>query len=380
MRHLYSALLYLLQPILLLRLLWRSRQLPGYRQRIGERYGFVDTDRLDGPVIWVHAVSLGEVQAAAPMLEALLVAYPSHSVVVTSTTPTGSERLRALFDGRVLHCYAPWDLPGSVARFLRRVEPRLLVLMETELWPNTINQCRRMNCRVILANARLSARSAAGYARVPTLTRNMLSDIHRVACQSAEDGERLIALGLPAAALEITGSIKFDISFDAGQREQSQYLRRTLQADHRTILLAASTHPGEDELVLDAFADLRGEIADSLLLLIPRHPQRAAVVEALCRERGWDVVRRSAGITPGAGNDIILVDTVGELAVLQSVATVVVVGGSLVPRGGHNPLEAAAWGVPLVCGPHMENFQGICRQLVAAGAMIQLQPEALRRP
>jgi 3-deoxy-D-manno-octulosonic-acid transferase len=372
MRYLYSALLYLLQPILLLRLLWRGRREPGYRQRIGERYGWIDSSGADHPAIWVHAVSLGETQAAAPMVEALLREHPGHRLVVTSTTPTGSGRVQALFGERVLHCYAPWDLPGSVARFLRRIKPRLLVLMETELWPNTIHQCHQAGCRVVLANARLSQRSADGYARVPSLTRAMLGKLDRVACQSAADGERLVALGLPARALEVTGSIKFDVTFDASQREDARQLRSACRSGERPVLLAASTHRGEDELVLDAFDQLRAYRDDALLMLIPRHPQRVADVEALCRARSWRVVRRSSGRSPGCDHDVVLGDTVGELAVLQSAATIAVIGGSLVPEGGHNPLEAAAWGVPLVCGPHMENFSAICGQLVEAGAMIQV--------
>ena len=377
MRHLYSTALYLMQPFLLLRMLWRSRLMPGYRQRLGERFGWVDAPAFDGQVIWLHAVSIGETQAAAPLVEALLKAHPDHELVMTTTTPTGSERVRALFGPRVFHCYAPWDLPGSVMRFLRRVRPRLLVLMETELWPNTIHYCRVFGCGVILANARLSQRSASGYGRFPALTRAMLQQLDVVACQSVEDGQRFIALGLPAASLEITGSLKFEITYNARQREEAQRLRDAYRADTRPILLAASTHPGEEEAVLDAFAQLREEYDRCLLLLVPRHPQRAAGVEKLCQRRGWRVQRRSQGNPRGADHDIVLGDMVGELALLQALASVVVVGGSLVRHGGHNPLEAAAWGVPLVCGPHMDNFSSIARQLVAAGAMIQVSPGEL---
>jgi 3-deoxy-D-manno-octulosonic-acid transferase len=377
MRHLYSAALYLLQPFFLLRMLWRSRLMPGYRQRLGERFGWVDAPAFDAPVIWLHAVSLGETQAAAPLVEALLRVHPDHAVVMTTTTPTGSERVRALFGPRVFNCYAPWDLPGAVGRFLRRVRPRLLVLMETELWPNTIHCCRVFGCSVILANARLSQRSASGYARFPALTRKMLQQLDVVACQSAEDGQRFIALGLPPASLEITGSLKFEITYSARQREEARRLRNAYRADSRPILLAASTHPGEEEAVLDAYARLRCEYDGCLLLLVPRHPERAAGVEKLCRRHGWRVQRRSQGYSPGADHDIVLGDMAGELALLQALASVVFVGGSLVPHGGHNPLEAAAWGVPLVCGPHMNNFSAITRQLVDAGAMIQVTPGEL---
>lgn len=375
MRQLYSAVLYLMQPFLLLRLLWRSRQVPGYRRRLGERFGRTARPAPGGRVIWLHAVSVGETQAAAPLVDALLRTYPDYRVLVTTTTPTGSERARALFGDRVLHSYAPWDLPGSVKRFLRRIQPRLLVLMETELWPNTLHYSRRAGCPVVLANARLSERSASGYARFPTLTRGMLVSLTKVVCQTERDGQRFSALGLPAQALEVSGSLKYEITYSAGQREQAKRLRPLYRADSRPILVAASTHPGEEEIVLDAFVQLRTRFDECLLLLFPRHPQRAAGVEALCQHRGLSVERHSAGTVPDT--DILLGDTIGDLAVLQSLASAVLVGGSLVPHGGHNPLEAAAWGVPLVCGPHMENFEEIARQLVAAGAMIQIEPGEL---
>jgi 3-deoxy-D-manno-octulosonic-acid transferase len=272
----------------------------------------------------------------------------------------------------VLHCYAPWDLPGSVKRFLGRVRPRLLLLMETELWPNTIHHCHRIGCRVVLANARLSRRSADGYARFPALTTAMLQRLDAVACQSAVDGERFVALGLPRSALSITGNLKYDLIYDGQQRAQAAHLRAVYRVDARPVLLAASTHPGEEELVLDAFSGLRSRHRDCLLLLAPRHPERANGVEQLCRRRGWHVQRRSGNSPPVPDGDVVLVDTIGELAVLQSVASVVLVGGSLGRHGGHNPLEAAAWGVPVVCGPHMENFADITEQLVEAGAMLRV--------
>ena len=377
MRLLYSAALYLALPFLLLRLLWRSLRMPGYRQRLRERFGWIDMTAVSKPVIWVHAVSLGETRAAAPLVEALLRSHPEYSLLLTTTTPTGSEQARALFGDRVVHRYMPWDLPGSVARFLRRVRPRLLLLMETELWPNTIHQCRRAGCRLVLANARLSERSAAGYARLGPLTRTMLLSLDAVACQSPEDGRRFLELGMPLDRLVVSASLKFEISYDATQREEAARLRSLFRADSRPILLAASTHPGEEELVLDAFAQLRELNESCLLLLVPRHPERAGGVAKLSQGRGWCVQLRSAGPAPDPGTDIVIGDTVGELPLLQATASIVLVGGSLVAHGGHNPLEAAAWGVPLVCGPHMENFAAVVRQLVAAGAMIQLLPDQL---
>lgn len=377
MRHVYSALLYLMQPVLLLRLLWRSMGMPAYRQRLAERYGLVDAPGLRDKVIWLHAVSLGEVQAAAPLVEALLRVYRDHDLVITTTTPTGSERVTTLFGERVFHSYAPWDLPGSVGRFLRRLQPRLLVLMETELWPNTLHACRLCGCRVVLANARLSQRSADGYARFPVMTRSMLESLDVVACQSDVEGHRFIDLGLPANRLHVTGSLKFELRYDDQMRSQALELRSACGADGRPVLLAASTHPGEEELVLAAFGALCQPQDNCLLMLAPRHPERAEGIESLCQRYGHSVKRWSAlgGTAPTA--DIVLVDTVGELQLLQSLADVVLVGGSLVNHGGHNPLEAAAWGVPTVCGPSMENFSAIARQLVEAGAMISVSTDEL---
>jgi 3-deoxy-D-manno-octulosonic-acid transferase len=372
MRLLYSLAFYLLMPLVLLRLLWRSRLAPAYRQRLAERFGLIRLPAGEGPVIWVHAVSVGETLAAAPVIEALLARHPEHRVLVTTTTPTGSERVRALFGDRVAHVYAPWDLPGAVRRFLRRVRPRLLLIMETELWPNTLHHSSRQGCRILLANARLSERSARGYARVGSLTRDMLRQLDCVACQAREDGERFVALGLPRERLEVTGSIKFDLELDAALRREALALREALGCERRPVLVAASTHPGEEEQLLQAFAALRRDFDNCLLVLVPRHPERFDPVDRLCREAGWQVLRRSRDPLPSLSQDILLGDTMGELRLLLSAATIAVIGGSLVPHGGHNVLEASAWGVPVVTGPHMFNFEEISALLVAAGGMIRL--------
>ncbi len=361
-------------------MLWRSRRAPAYRERLAERCGRFEPDPGAGgrQGIWVHAVSVGETLAAAPLIEALLADYPGYRVVVTTTTPTGSERVRALFGDRVFHVYCPWDLPTAVARFLRRTRPGLLLLMETELWPNLLHGARAAGCRTLLANARLSARSARRYARFPALTRSVLGDLDRVACQSAADGERLLALGLPGERLRVTGSIKFDLELDPSLRQSAAELRALFGSDRRPVLAVASTHPGEDEQVLKAFARIRADYPDCLLLLAPRHPERFDAVAALCQADGWRVLRRSAGDPPGAATDVLLADTMGELLLLLGTATVAVIGGSLVQRGGHNPLEAAAWGVPVVTGPSVFNFAGISGLLQEAGAMIRLErPEQL---
>ncbi|MEH6589267.1 MAG: lipid IV(A) 3-deoxy-D-manno-octulosonic acid transferase [Halioglobus sp.] len=378
MRYLYSAALYILLPFILLRMIIRSRQAPAYRQRLAERFGIFaeDSARQGRPVIWVHAVSVGETLAAAPLIEDLIKRYPGYRVVVTTTTPTGSERVQALFGDRVFHVYAPWDLPGAVNRFVTRLQPRLLLIMETELWPNMLHHANRQGCSIVLANARMSARSAKGYARFSGLVKEMLEKLDVVACQSSDDGERLLSLGLPESALHVTGSIKFDLDLDAQSRDLANTLARDWNTSARKILVAASTHPGEDEQILTAFTRLRKSCDNCLLLIVPRHPERFGEVYQQCERAGYQVVRRSAGHAPGPGDDIVIGDTMGELLLLLSLADVAIIGGSLVPHGGHNVLEASAWGVPVVTGPHMFNFAEISDLMVAANAMVQLNNPA----
>lgn len=373
MRLLYSALYYCLLPLLLLRMLWRSRRAVAYRQRLPERFGlFTARGELHLPAIWVHAVSMGETVAAAPLIESLLRQYPGHRLVVTTTTPTGSERVRALFGDRVFHVYLPWDLPGCMRRFLARTRPALLLIMETELWPNMLHYSRVAGCRTMLLNARMSERSARGYRRVHGLTQAMLQQLDVVACQSSTDGERLLTLGLPESALVCTGSLKFDLELGAKLLSEAASARRAISSPGRPVVVAASTHEGEEVLILGAFRRVREAVGDCLLVLVPRHPERFDDAAELCRREGWQVQRRSAAADPGPGDDILLGDTMGELLLLLGCATVAIIGGSFVPRGGHNPLEAAAWGVPIVVGPHMANFAQISQQLLAGGAMVQL--------
>lgn len=378
MRYLYSALLYFLLPFILLRMLLRSRKAPAYRRRWGERLGFLSTPAgfADSPVIWVHAVSVGETLAAVPVIEQLLQDRPDHQIVVTTTTPTGSDRVKAQFGDRVLHVYGPWDLPGAVKRFLKLTQPRLVVIMETELWPNLLHYSKASGARILLANARLSERSARGYGRFAALTAVMLQQLDAVACQSEADGQRLLNLGLPESALHITGSIKFDLELNQELKSQASNLQGELRSAQRPVLVAASTQPGEDEEILSAFSEVRAVYPDCLLLLVPRHPERFDAVYRLARDAQWQVQRRSCGNTVGPEHDILLGDTMGELRLLLSAATVAIIGGSLVEHGGQNLLEAAAWGVPVVCGPHMFNFAEISQLMLEAGGMVQLDDSA----
>ncbi|GAB5452156.1 MAG: lipid IV(A) 3-deoxy-D-manno-octulosonic acid transferase [Halioglobus sp.] len=377
MRFLYSALLYALVPLLLLRMLLRSRRAPAYRRRLGERFGVYPAGHeaetaSTAPAIWVHAVSVGELQASSVLVEALLLAYPQHRLVLTTTTPTGSARVRAVFQQRVSHVYLPWDLPGSVNRFLDRYRPSLALFIETELWPNLLAACRRRGCVSVLASARLSATSARRYRRVAPLTRRMLQSLDAIGCQTRADAQRFVALGAPADAVSVTGSLKYDAVLTEQECAAALSLARTLGLDGRLVWVAGSTHSGEEGMLLDALSQLQAEYPALLLVLAPRHPERFDAVAQLCASRGIALVRRSAAVAVNASDTVLLLDSIGELPLVYGAATVAFVGGSLVAAGGHNPLEAVRWSVPVVSGPHTDNAVDIYRQLQQVGAARQV--------
>jgi 3-deoxy-D-manno-octulosonic-acid transferase len=372
MRLIYSAIFILLLPAILLRMLLRSRKAPAYRRRLRERLGIFSPPSDTRPLLWVHAVSLGETVAASPLIERMLSELPAYRIAVTTTTPTGSAQLRQRFGDRVFHVYAPWDTPGSVKRCLQRLKPQLLVIMETELWPNLLHYCARSGCRLVLANGRLSERSAKGYGRLGPFTRNMLGQLDLIAAQNDEAARRFAALGAPAERLLVTGSVKFDLSLDEGLRERAAELAGRWQLDERPVVVAASTHEGEETLVLEAFTQLRKQLPASLLILVPRHPERFDRVDVICRDGGWNVLRRSNDMDVGKQTDVLLLDSIGELLVFFGLADVAVIGGSFFDRGGHNPLEPAAWAVPVLTGPSMFNFEEITRQLLDVAALEQV--------
>ncbi len=369
MRHLYSALLYLATPLILARLAWSGRRNRGYWKRWPERFGFV-ADAPPPGGIWVHAVSVGEVIAALPLVERLMASHPELAVTVTTMTPTGSERVRAALGERVHHRYLPYDLPGAVGRFLDDVRPRLGLLMETELWPNLVAGCATRRVPLVLANARLSAGSADGYRKIGGLVRPLLGGLAAITAQAEADAQRFVALGADPARVKVTGSIKFDLAIDDATRAAGRALREALGAE-RPCWIAASTHDGEDEQVLAAHAGVRERFPGALLLLVPRHPERFVRVAALCEARGFGGARRSRGET-GDEVAVYLGDTMGELLALYAAADVAFVGGSLVPTGGHNPLEPVALGLPVVTGPHLHNFARIASLLEEAGALTRV--------
>ena len=372
-RTLYTALFYLGLPLVAIRLWLRSRKAPAYAKRIGERFSY-GMPSLQPGGIWVHAVSVGESIAAAPMIRALLQRYPQLPITVTCMTPTGSERIQALFAGepRIQHCYLPYDLPCAAARFLDHAKPKLAVIMETELWPNHIHQCAKRGIPVALANGRLSERSARGYGRFSKLTAPMLAEMSFFAVQTEAEAQRFRDLGARPQAVEVTGSIKFDLTIDPQLLQRAHELRGQWQALERPVWIAASTHEGEDEVVLDAHRRLLANYPNALLILVPRHPERFNSVFELCQREGFATVRRSTGANVAADTSVLLGDTMGELLFLYALADSAFVGGSLVPNGGHNLLEPAALAKPVLSGPHLFNFLDIAAQLREAGALAEV--------
>jgi len=364
----YVFLTYLAVPLLLLHLLWRGLSVPGYRRRIGERFGF-SMSRLPRTSIWVHAVSVGEVQAAAPLVRSLKKRHPDVPLVVTTMTPTGSERVRALFGDTVIHSYIPYDLAGAVRRFFDWAQPMLAIIMETELWPNLYHECGQRRVPLVLASARVSLRSVRHYRRLIPLFRDTLSHGIVIAAQTAADADRFRSLGANPSRTHVTGNIKFDFDLPPETAARGRELRQQ-QAPGRPVWVAASTHDGEEEAALDAHGRILEHHPDALLVLVPRHPERFPLVAALLDARGVSYVRRSSRAIAGPGTRVLLGDTMGELTTFYAAADVAFVGGSLVRVGGHNLLEPVALGVPVVTGPHNENAADIAELLVDCGAAL----------
>lgn len=372
MRRLYTLLIVLAVPIALGVVLWRGLQDRRYWQGLGERLGFGAALPDNATAVWVHAVSLGEVTAAAPLVRALQQRHPEARLVVTSATPTGRERAVALFGPAALVSYLPYDTPAAMRRFMQRIRPRQLVVMETELWPNLLHECARRFVPVVLASARLSQKSVARYRRCGSLFRSLFANDITVGAQSADDGARFAAIGADPARIRIVGNVKFDLAIDAQVIKAGSELRATLFGT-RPVWIAGSTHEGEEEKVLDAHAELRARHPDALLVLVPRHPQRFAAVAALLARRGIACARRSDGRSAAPQDPVFLVDTTGELLLFYAAADLAFVGGSLVAAGGHNLLEPAALGLPVLTGPSTANGREIAALLTSAGAAWQVR-------
>lgn len=372
MRYLYTFLFYLALPFLFLRLLWRSRNAPLYRQRWAERLGFCPFQLEKS--IWIHTVSLGETIAAIPLIKALKEKYPETPILVTNMTPTGSERVKAVFGDTVFNAYIPYDLPGSLKRFIKKTCPQMLIVLETELWPNLFAACKNSNIPLIVTNARLSEQSAAGYKKILPLTREIFSAITVLAAQGQADANRFIALGMPAERVHVTGSLKFDLQLPQDLMQKCAELRKNLRP-HHFIWLAASTHPGEDEIMLAAHHLIRTRFPHALLILVPRHPERFDSVAALVTEKDLSLARRSQNSLCDENTAVYLADTMGEMLLLFSVCDVACVAGSFVPVGGHNVIEPAALSKPIITGPHLFNFAEITDLMLQAQGMVKVDSE-----
>lgn len=377
LRGLYSATLYVLLPITLYHLIWRGFRQHAYFQRWGERYASYPDGTQPAP-LWLHAVSVGEVNAAAPLVDRLRALRPDLRLVVTTITPTGSERVQALWGDAVTHVYLPYDLPGAVGRFLYHFKPALALIVETELWPNLLFGCRDRGIPTHILNARLSARSLRGYRVLAPLIRRALRTVQLVAAQSRDDARRFVALGAAPKHVEVTGNLKFDMApVQADTFVQAFAAARGIDTP---VWIAASTHEGEEAAMLDVHRALRRSHPEALLLWAPRHPERFRAVAQQAREAGFRVATRSEDSWPSAETDVFVIDTLGELLRFYACAQVAFVGGSLQPIGGHNLLEPAATGTAILTGPHLHNFADISRRLREADAMrVAADPAALAR-
>ncbi len=371
-RALYSLLLYLMLPFTPLKLLWRGMKQPEYLRHVLERYGFFEHSIGNTPLIWLHCVSVGETRAAAPLVHELQKHYPDHRILLTHATPTGRAAGEQLFGDSVSRCYLPYDVPGAVGRFLDHYRPALGMLMETELWFNLIAGCKRRGIPLLLVNARLSERSAHGYAQVARLSAEGLQGLTAIAAQTEQDAQRLGRLG--ATNVHVLGNLKFDVEPPPNAAELGALLREAL-GKHRPVFLAASTRDGEEQMILDAVD--AAQIPNLLTVIVPRHPQRFDDVANMLTKRGVSFMRRSKlkGEIPGQVS-VVLGDSMGEMFTYYAACDVAFIGGSLQPLGGQNLIEASAMGKPVLIGPHTFNFTAATEQAIAARAAWRVEDVA----
>lgn len=372
MRHLYTAVLYLCLPLIALHLLSRGIKNKSYRARWRQRFGFSKFNS-ERPIIWVHAVSVGETQAAIPLISQLKNQHPDHRILITTTTPTGSAQVLKTFGDTVEHVYLPYDYPGSIKRFLRKFTPDILIVIETELWPNLFHCCHRNGVPILVANARLSAKSLRGYQRVNRLIKATLDDASVIASQNKQDGERFIKLGLNRAKLSVTGNMKYDLTLPNALETLTGKFVSQPTLSNRPIWIAASTHEGEDQLIIDAHLQVLQRLPNALLILVPRHPERFEAVTNLSIKQGLNTTTRSSNPFGTESMQVFVGDTMGELMVFYSAAAIAFVGGSLVPTGGHNLLEPLSLGKPVLFGPHMFNFEVLKNDVLDAQAGVEVQ-------
>ncbi|MEL7536042.1 MAG: lipid IV(A) 3-deoxy-D-manno-octulosonic acid transferase [Pseudomonadota bacterium] len=376
MRFFYLTAVYLVSPLMLLFWVVRGLRNPAYMDRLGQRFGF-GVPRIDQPSLWIHAVSVGEVQAAVPLIRSLMKAYPEKRLVVTTVTPTGAARVRRVFGDDVTHLYVPFETNGAVKRFFDRIQPTLAIIMETEIWPNLYNECGVRGIPLVLASARISPRSVKSYRRMVPLFREALSHGIVIAAQSESDAARFRELGAAPERTFVTGNLKFDIEADQAHYDTGRELRAMLGV-RRPIWVAASTHEGEEQQLIEAHQRVRERHADAILVLVPRHPERFDELARYLRDQKVAFVRRTANKPVTDTINVYLCDTMGEVMGFYAASDVAFVGGSLVPIGGHNLLEPAVLGKPVLTGPYNFNSEDIAQRLSASSACVVVQsPEAL---
>jgi 3-deoxy-D-manno-octulosonic-acid transferase len=371
LRSVYTALLYVFAPIALAGTALRGMRDPAYRDRLPERLGYTRVFQAsDASPIWVHAVSVGEVQAAAALVRVLLKKYPRRPLLITTATPTGAQRVRALFSDSVRHAYLPYDLPGAVRRFLDHVRPTIAIVMEREIWPNLFSECRRRAIPVLLASARISERSAARHRQFASLFGEALAGNVKVAAQTVQDAERYRSIG--ARDVEVTGNVKFDIEAPVAAKQAGESLRASQFAE-RLVWVAGSTHEGEEDQVLAAHRWVARQRPDALLILVPRHPNRFDAVRSGLKSQHVTFVSRSRGEPVTSATSVLLADTLGELMMFYAAADIAFVGGSLIATvGGHNLLEPAVLERPVLVGPHNFNAPDIAQLMFESGAARQV--------
>ena len=369
MRFLYTAAITLALPFILLRLCWRARLQPAYLQHVSERFAHYRSRKDSRPVIWLHAVSVGETRAASPLIHALRTQYPTHRILITHMTPTGRETGEALYGDNVERCYLPYDTPWAAVRFLNHFHPVLGLLMETEIWPNLIRVCRRHAVPLHLVNARLSEKSFSGYQRMGQFATQTIAALAGIAAQSEADATRFRALG--ADHVSVMGNLKFDVPSNAEEITRGERWKEALNG--RPVILAASTREGEEALLFEAGLHA---IENALLIIVPRHPQRFDEVAVLLEKHNIAYQRRSSNTAIAQDTRVLLGDSMGEMSAYYACCDVAFIGGSLLPFGGQNLIEACALGKPVLIGEHTYNFSEAAISAISAGAALRVTDAA----
>lgn len=374
MHLLYTLTITLLTPFILLRLYWKGIKAPAYRQRWQERLA-IYKQPYPKHSIWFHAVSVGETEAIFPLIKQVQAEHPEIPILVTTTTTTGSNRVQTVLGDSVSHVYLPYDLPFIQRKFFQHFQPKIALIMEKEIWPNLFSECEKRQIPLLIINARLSTNSAKNYKKIPTLVSRSLHNVSNILSQTEEDRQNFISIGAPENKTDVLGNLKFDITMTKELIAQGHKLKTTLFAK-RFVWIAASTHKGEEEIILNCYQTLKKEIPELLLILVPRHPERFLAVKALVEANKLNVSMRSSQQSCPIATDIYIADTLGELKMLYAAADISFVGGSFVPIGGHNILESLAANTPCLFGPYMLNFKEISHQVLAQQASIQCKTES----